>query len=226
MPCTMIIESHDRPALLQVFRYGLWSATLATIVNVGSTLALLGFLLIPGTRLDLVSDALGFLVAALFLVLVVSIQHAATKEQRMITHLGLIFAVLYLLTVSTNYYLQLTVVRHLPVEGGAGLPAVFASVFLAMETLGYGFLGVATLWVAPVFSEGRLESAIRWLFIANGVLGVLGILVYPLDVDARIIFGGLFVWDVIFPLSLLLLAVFFRRQIKDLGEMEPSTKIS
>jgi hypothetical protein len=218
MPCTMIIESHDRPSLLRVFRYGFWSATLATIVNVASTIALLGFLLIPGTRLDLVSDALGFIVAALFLVLVVSIQHAATKEQRMITHLGLIFAVLYLVTVSTNYYLQLTVARHLPVDGGAA--AVFGSVFLAMETLGYGFLGVATLLVAPVFTKGKLESAIRWLFIAIGVLGVLGIIVYPFDVDATIIFAGLFVWDIVFPLSMLLLAVFFHRQIGEIERLE------
>ena len=222
MPCTMIIESHDKPALLEVFRYGLWSATLAMIVNVGSTLALLGFLLIPGTRLDLVSDALGFLVAALFLVLVVSIQHAATKDQRMNTHLGLIFAVLYLITVSSNYYLQLTVVRHLPIDGGAVIPAVFTSVFLAMETLGYGFLGVATLWIAPVFCGGRLESAIRWLFVANGVLGVLGILVYPFDADPRIFFGGLFIWDVIFPLSMLLLAIFFAGQINEIKQMRIS----
>ncbi len=218
MACTMIIESHDRPSLLRVFRYGFWSATLATIASVASALALLGFLLVPGIRLDLVSDALGFIVGALFLVLVVSIQHAATKEQRMITHLGLIFAVISLVTVSTNNYLQLTVGQHLPIDGGNA--AVFGSVFLAMETLGYGFLGVATLLVAPVFSERGLESAIRWLFIAIGVLGVLGIIVYPFDTGATILFGGLFVRDIVFPLSMLLLAVFFHRQIGEIEQLE------
>ena len=89
--------------------------------SVVSALALLGFLLVPGTRLDLVSDALGIIVAALFLVLVVSIQHASTKEQRMITHLGLIFAVIYLVAVSMNNYLRLTVVQHLPIDGGTAV---------------------------------------------------------------------------------------------------------
>lgn len=222
MACTMIIESHDRPSLLRVFRYGFWSAALGTIASVASALALLGFFFVPGTRLDLVSDVFGFIVAALFLVLVVSIQHASTKEQRMNTHLSLIFAVISLVVVCMNYYLQLTVLRHLPVDGG--VVAIFGSIFLAMVTLGYGFLGVAALLVAPVFSKDKLESAIHWLFIVIGVLGVLGIMVYPFNLDGTIVFAGLFVWNAVFPLSMLLLAVFFQRQIEEIERLEKFEK--
>ena len=89
-----------------------------------------------------------------------------------------------------------------------------------METLGYGFLGVAALLVAPVFSKDKPESAIRWLFIVIGVLGILGIIVYPFDINATIIFAGLIVWNVVFPLSMLFLAIFFHRQIGEIERLE------
>ena len=46
------------------------------------------------------------------------------------------------------------------------------SMMWVFEVLGYFFMGISTLFVAPVFGSGRLESYVRWLFVLNGVLGL------------------------------------------------------
>ena len=48
------------------------------------------------------------------------------------------------------------------------------SIMIVIEALGYGFMGLATLSTAFVFTNGKVEKAIRWLFIFNGILGVRG----------------------------------------------------
>jgi hypothetical protein len=44
--------------------------------------------------------------------------------------------------------------------------------FIAGEALGYLMMSTALLFAAPVFAGGRIERAIRWLFVAGFVLAV------------------------------------------------------
>jgi hypothetical protein len=83
----------------------------------------------------------------------------------------------------------------------------------AVNMLGWTvFLGLASLFLAPVFAGDRLARAIRWSLIANGLFCLLGGLGYVLDI----------VWLVFVTLNLgmgaavmaasVLLAVWFGRQ--------------
>ncbi len=79
----------------------------------------------------------------------------------------------------------MTTVRQNILSGETSSLALFIfdnphSVVLAVDTLGYFFLSLAVLSIAPIFSHGRTEAGIRWLFIATGVLGVLGTVGLPL----------------------------------------------
>jgi len=78
-----------------------------------------------------------------------------------------------------------------------------------IEVLGYGFMGLSTLSVAWIFTAGIIEETIKWLFVANGALGVGGMLGYALGLDMNILLGGLIVWDIIMPLSTILLSIVF-----------------
>jgi hypothetical protein len=96
------------------------------------------------------------------------------------------------------------------------------SIMWVIEVLGYGFMGLATLSTAFVFTGGNLENAIRWLFIVNGILGIGGMIGYALGLSLNILAGGLVVWDIIMPLSSILLAVLFRRVLKLNNVLHPA----
>ena len=85
------------------------------------------------------------------------------------------------------------------------------SIMWVIEVLGYAFMGLATFFAAWVFNSGRLENAVRWLFITNGVLGIGGMIGYALGWSMDILLGGLVVWDIIMPISSILLAIIFKR---------------
>jgi glucan phosphoethanolaminetransferase (alkaline phosphatase superfamily) len=185
-----------------VGRVGFWSAILITVFNVGSTIARF-------VSLNMLSMTLGFLVASTFVVVMASV-HYAYDEKKIFSQLGVAFAIVCAVLLSINYYLQLTVVRWnvlpmLAIENPY-------SVMWAIEVLGYGFMGLATLFAAAVFSPRKLEDSIRWLFVANGVLGIGGVIGYAL-VNPMTLFAGLVIWDIVFPLMTAFLAVLFKRLV-------------
>jgi hypothetical protein len=45
-------------------------------------------------------------------------------------------------------------------------------IFIGLEGLGYLMMNVAFLFTAAVFAGGRLERAIRWLFVTSFVLAI------------------------------------------------------
>jgi hypothetical protein len=84
------------------------------------------------------------------------------------------------------------------------------SMMWVIEILGYFFMGLATLFAAPVFGSSKAERLVKWLFVVNGILGILTPLGYVL-LPIEVLFGGLIVWDIIIPIATASLAYLFRR---------------
>ena len=168
--------------------------------------------------LEMASFIPAFLLAPTIVVLMACIYCVTPEAKRVLSLIGLAFTSVYAAIIPTNYYLQLFVVR-LNLESGTldGLALLaqpnLHSVFFALETLGYAFLSLATLFVSQVFSGGKLESWIRWLFIVSGAVGIFGVIVAPFD-QPYLIFAGLGIWSFAFPISTILLSIFFRRTQK------------
>ena len=185
-------------------KLGFWSATLITVLNVVSSVARL-------ISFQTLSMALGFLVAILFVVLMTSVHYYAPDDKKILTLLGVAFSILCASLLGINYYMQLTVVRW------NSLPLLAISnphsIMWAIEVLGYGFMGLATLFPALIFSKRKLELGIRWLFIANAILGIGGVIGLVVIDNPMNLFAGLLVWDVVFPLMTLLLSVFFKHKL-------------
>jgi hypothetical protein len=141
--------------------------------------------------------------------LMACVHQCAPAGKRFFSRLGLLFSLGYAVLISFNYYMQLTLVTR-------GLYAdVFAmndskSIMWVIEVLGYGFMGLSTLFASWSFGRSRLEQAIRWLFIVNGILGIGGVIGLAIGLSMKILYGGLFVWDVIMPAASVMLAVIFR----------------
>jgi len=194
-----------------VLQLGFWSAILVTMFNVSSTFSRIA-------SFPLLSMVLGLLVASIFIVMMVSVHFYAPDDRKILTLLGVAFAVVCATLLSINYYLQITVARW------TTLPLLSISnphsIMWAVEVLGYGFMGLATLFPAIIFSTNRLEVAIRWLFIGNGILGVGGIIGFVVVDNPLILLPGLIVWDVVFPLMTLLLAIFFKLKMGEIRVVE------
>jgi len=168
--------------------------------------------------LDMASFIPAFFLAPTMIVLIACINAIAPTSKKIFSQIGLAFAIVYAAIIPTNYYLQLFVVR-LNLQSGAleGLSILsqpnLHSIFFALETLGYGFLSLATLFVSLVFTSGKLEIWVRSLFIVSGAVGIFGVLVAPFD-QPYLIFAGLGIWSLAFPISTILLSIFFRKYLK------------
>jgi hypothetical protein len=218
-------EHRARPAIT----LGLWSAIFASVLTISFVvLAVVTALVLPlkswsgihtyaenFSLLEMASYIPATLLAPTVVILMACILSVTPETKRVFSLIALAFAGVYAAIIPTNYYLQLFVVR-LNLKSGTldGLSLLaqpnLHSVFFALETIGYAFLSLATLFVSPVFSGGKLESWIRRLFIVSGALGIFGVLVAPFD-HPYLIFAGLGIWSVAFPASTILLGIFFRR---------------
>jgi hypothetical protein len=82
------------------------------------------------------------------------------------------------------------------------------SLFWTFAALGYGFMGIALLCVAPVFSE-RSDRFLKWLLVAIGLVGIAFIVGNGLGVFIVNILAS-FIWGVLFLITTILLAKRFR----------------
>lgn len=204
---------------------GFWAALLTAIFTVLFVIAT--FVFLPPdwqgiesyarsfNSLQLASVVPPLLFALTILVLMVSLRYYAAEDKKIFTTLGIVFSIPYATIIWINAYLQLFVVR-LNIQGGEleslailAMPNIH-SVFYALEAVGYGFLSAATFAVSPVFSGGRLARWIRILFIAIGILGFYGVVIVLFDKPVLIL-AGLGLWNLLFPIAMVLVCIFFRR---------------
>jgi hypothetical protein len=83
---------------------------------------------------------------------------------------------------------------------------------MTIEVLGYFFMGLSTLFIVPIFQSGRLEKSIRWLFVFNGILGIGGAIGFALNLDWRILIGGLILWTIVMPITTALISYWFKTE--------------
>ncbi len=226
-----------RAAPKSVSRIGFWSAILATLFSVGYGITLIITMISmsatatdtsPGWRgiesfvasfqpIQMLSLIPSLLLAPTFVVLMVSLHYYASPDKKIWSHLGIAFALIYAVMASINYITQLTVVRLSILNKETDGLAMFVmgnshSIFWALAS-SYAFMNLAMLFAAPVFDGGRLERAIRWLFVANGASVVVTVFGVIVDSPPIYLLGSLVPWCVIFSLATLLLAVLFRRAL-------------
>lgn len=133
------------------------------------------------------------LFAPLFLVLLHSIHELAPRPKQPLSRIAISFGLGFAVLFGAHYFVQLSTVR-LGIAGGAvaGLEQFIQlrpyAAITAVNMLGTSlFLGLASLFVAPVFGRGRLERTIRLAFLANGVVCLGSGIAFLLD-NAALIF--------------------------------------
>jgi len=187
-------------------RFGTWmagaSAAAAIAYGIPQLLQVAGVLTDPWDRILIFVPSLAL--APLF-VLALAAVHVATPPERQVWSLSaLALAILYAADVSQVYVTQLgSVIPH--DLAGAGDAVAFAACCTpgmpatAVDLLGYTYMSLATLVLAPAFPSRRwLQLAL----VANGLLApaLIGQLAWP-----DLIYVGA-IWLVTFPAAMILLA--------------------
>jgi len=107
----------------------------------------------------------------------VSVHYNTSEERKIWSHIGLVFATIYAVLISINYYVQLTFVVPRLLQGDVDsislqpfLFVPFDSFLYSVDILGYSFMSLATLFAAFAFTGKGIERTVRWFMIANGLL--------------------------------------------------------
>jgi len=132
------------------------------------------------------------LFAPLYVALINSLHELAPAEKKAATRLGLACGVMFAALSGGFYFVQLSAVRlSVAKEQFAGLEQVVQanpySALSALNMLGWTvFFGLSSLCVAPAFAGSGLVKAIRWLFVVNGLMCLLGGIGYVLEMTALV----------------------------------------
>jgi len=216
------MESRISPT---VSKLGFWSGLLASlfsIIYIVFQLAEWFGWLGSGGGPENPSTALGLIIlltpslllAPSFALLILCVHYYAPADKKVWSHAGIMFATIYAVMVSINYYVQLTlVVPHLmrgEVESiRPFLFTPFDSFIYSVDVLGYSFMSLATLFAAFVFNGAGLERTARRFMIANGLLVpflALQIYYHPLIWPASL-------WAITFPGATISLTMLFKRNV-------------
>jgi hypothetical protein len=150
----------------------------------------------------------------------------AMRSRRPASILALIYATVFASLISFNYLAQGVVVPGAArgLEAGAGVVITLlsmanpASVCWPIEMIGYGFLGLASLFAAPAFKDGsRWDRAAAGLLVANGVTSLLGAGLEAVDTSWVLTPAGLagyIVWNLIVMAMVVALTASFRQRLR------------
>lgn len=217
-------------------RLGFWSAAAIAVSFVLYTVTFVGILLTAplftwtnladyvfytqhyGQSLQHLARVLMLLFGPLFVVLLNSIHDCVPAEQKILSRIALSFGIAFAVLSSINYFVQLSTVRLSLAEGQtAGLEHIVQanpySTITAINMLGWTlFLGLSSLFVAPVFAGDRLQSTIRGAFLLNGLFCLAGGVGYVLEITALVFLTINLGLGAAVIVAAVALAIWFRRR--------------
>jgi len=159
----------------------------------------------------------------IYVVLMAAIHSCAAGSRRVFSLTGLSFAIMAAVLLAGDYFVQFSVVPVSLMNGETQGVALLTQynphgLFIALEELGYLLLSLSFVCTAPVFSGGgRLETAVRWVFVAGGVLAfaALGVIAARYGLERKDRFEVVVLsldWLVLIVNGVLLSLVFWRRR--------------
>lgn len=187
------------------YRLGLWSSGLAALALLIFTACFIVIVLRPplflwtdlpsflayrrehGQFFVLLAQSCCVALGPLYVIMLNSLLESAAAEQRVLARLALALGIVFATLTGIHYFMQISAVRWNIEQGTTQeiehfLQARPYSMISAVNMLGWTlFLGLSSLFAAPLFTGNRLRTAIRRLFWANGVFCLLAGVGYVFD---------------------------------------------
>jgi hypothetical protein len=175
--------------------------------------------------IDYVLFVPGFLLAPVFVVLMACIHYYASYEKRIFSLIGLGFALIYATIITTDYFILWTVTLPSIISAQTADISLLSmynphGIFVSLESLAYMIMSLALLFLAPIFEGGKIERALRWIFIGGFILAI-GSLVGVFFMRYDIVMFEIAIIAIYCPVLIIsgvLMAIIFRRARKSLDK--------
>ena len=200
-----------------VHKVGFWSGLIAFASTVGyvivQMLQFFGVLSYPLDEILIFGFSLCIVIP--FLLEMLALHYIAPTEKKFWSHAALIFTVLYVGFVTANYVVQLATVIPMTLQGNSAEILILSqtphSLFWDFDAIGYIFMGLATLFAVPIFQKQGFQRWVRYSFLAHSLVTPLIVFVYfyPNFSEKLLLIG--MPWAITAPLSMLLLAIVFKK---------------
>jgi hypothetical protein len=210
-----------------IYKVGFWSGLIAFTATVAycivQLLQLYDVLTFPTDERLIYGTSLCIVIP--FILEILALHYITPGSKKFWSHAALVFTILYAVFVTSNYVVQLATVIPNALNGSLNdvriLQQTPHSLFWNFDALGYIFMGLATFVAIPVFERKGFQKWVRISFIANACVTPLISIVYfyPTYSYNLLLLG--FPWAITAPLSMLLLAIMFRKKLyteKETGE--------
>ncbi len=199
-------------------KLGFYSALLAFMASVGfdvaQSLQLAGYVKYPFDAILIYGFSL--LIPIPFVLAMLALHYSVPEDKKIWTHAALLFAVMYAMYVTMNYVVQLATVVPMTLRGALDeirvLDQTPHSLFWDIDALGYIFMGMATLFAAPVFAKKGPERWTRSFFLANALFTPVIALVYFYPTFSNTLLMLASPWMITASGSMLFLALYFNRK--------------
>jgi hypothetical protein len=196
------------------FRAGIiaFAATLA--FDIVQTLQLMRVFDYPWDEISIYGFSLAIVIP--FLVEMLALHHVTTDDKKFWSLGALLFTVMYVVFVTANYVVQLTTVIPMTLKGEVAKIDVLVqyphSLFWDFDAIGYIFMGFATAFAAPLFSNVGFEKWVRTIFLVHGFVTtpMIAFVYFYWGFSELILLIGI-PWAITAPLFMLMLALWFKR---------------
>ncbi len=118
-----------------------------------------------------------FLLAPVFVVLLACIHQYTHPARKIFSFIALLFGLIYAAIIIPDYFILWTVNLPSIISGQTANLSIISlynphGIFIALESLAYIMMSISFLFLAPVFKGGRIEKALKWLFIIGFILAI------------------------------------------------------
>ncbi|EKE16411.1 MAG: hypothetical protein ACD_11C00017G0001 [uncultured bacterium] len=118
-----------------------------------------------------------------YIILMICIHRWTSEEKKIYSQIGFSFALISTTILLIDYFVQLSVIQPSLLNGETDGILMLTQynphgIFIVLEELGFMLMSISFLSMAFVFSDGKLQKAIRWTFASAFVLTAVAFIAY------------------------------------------------
>lgn len=195
------------------FRAGIIAFSANALFVIAQTLQLLEVLTYPYDEILIYGFSLCIVIP--FILEILALHYVTPDGKKFWSHAALIFTVIYAIFVTANYVVQLVTVIPMTLQGTADGIEVLRqtphSMFWDFDAIGYICMGLASVFVLPLFKKQGFDKWVRFAFLANALVTPLIAFVYFYPEFSEKILLLAIPWTITAPLMMLFLALWFKK---------------
>lgn len=202
------------PSIYKIgFRAGILAFSANVFFVIAQVLQLLGVLTYPLDEIFIYGFSLCIVIP--FLLEMLALHYATPKEKQIWSHAALLFTLIYAIFVTSNYVVQLATVIPMTLNGMANQIEILKqtphSMFWDFDAIGYICMGLASLFVLPIFKRKGFDKWVRLAFLVNFLVTPLIAFVYFYPNFSETILLLAIPWTISAPIMMLLLGLWFKK---------------